>query len=63
MIELAGPDPDRAADTAFLLTISRRPSPAEREKFKSMTAGKPLAESLTRLGVVLFNLNEFIYLE
>jgi len=62
-IELAGPHPDKAADTTFLLTLSRRPSEIEREKFKTMAAGKPLIESLTRLGVVLFNLNEFIYLE
>ncbi len=62
-IELAGPDRDKAVDTAFLLTVSRRPSPAEREKFKALAAGQPLTESLTRLAVVLFNLNEFIYLE
>jgi hypothetical protein len=62
-IELAGPDPDKAVETAFLLTVSRRPSTAEREKFRATATGQPLPESLTRLGVVLFNLNEFIYLE
>jgi hypothetical protein len=63
VIESAGPDPDKALDQAFLLALSRRPSAAEHEKFKSTAAGKPLTETLTRLGVVLFNLNEFIYLE
>jgi hypothetical protein len=63
MLELAGPDVDRQLDLAFLSTLARRPAEAERSKFKAMFSGKPAVESLTSLGVVLFNLNEFLYLE
>jgi len=63
VIEYAGPDPDKAVNKAFQLALARTPSSAERDRFKQAAAGRPLVESLTRLGVVLFNLNEFIYLE
>jgi len=35
----------------------------ERSKYKALYTGKPAVESLASLGVVLFNLNEFLYLE
>jgi hypothetical protein len=63
MIELAGTDVDKQLDLAFLSTVARRPTDTERSKFKTMFAGKPANESLVSLGVVLFNLNEFLYLE
>jgi hypothetical protein len=63
LMESAGSDIDKGLDEAFLLTLGRRPSPDERQKYKSLFAGKPPAEAYRRLGVVLFNLNEFIYLE
>lgn len=63
VIEVAGPDQDKALDKAFLLALSRKPSDTERQKYKELSAGKTQLEALTRLGVVLFNLNEFIYLE
>ncbi len=63
MVELAGPDLDKQLDLAFLSALARRPSDTERSKFKAMFAGKPAGESLVSLGVVLFNLNEFLYLE
>ncbi len=63
VLEMAGPDPDRYVDRAFLVTLGRRPSAEEKSKFKELSAGKPPLESLKRLGVVLFNLNEFIYLD
>jgi hypothetical protein len=63
MIELAGPDTDKQLDLAFLSALARHPSDAERSKFKAMFTGKPAGESLVSLGVVLFNLNEFLYLE
>ncbi|MEP7361776.1 MAG: PSD1 and planctomycete cytochrome C domain-containing protein [Acidobacteriota bacterium] len=63
VIELVGADPDKALDTAFQLALSRSPSDAERAKLQASAAGKPLTEALTRLGLVLFNVNEFIYLE
>jgi hypothetical protein len=63
VIEHTGPDPDKALDQAFLYALARKPSSTERDRFKEASAGKPLVQSLTRLGVVLFNLNEFIYME
>ena len=63
VLELAGPDVDRQLDVAFLSVLARRPTETERNKYKSLYSGKPAAESLASLGVVLFNLNEFIYLE
>jgi hypothetical protein len=63
MLELAGPDVDKQLDLAFLSTLARRPTETERSKFKTMFAGKSANESLASLGVVLFNLNEFLYLD
>jgi len=63
IVELAGPDTDRQLDLAFLSALGRRPSDAEKSKYKALYSGKPPAESLAGLGVVLFNLNEFLYLE
>jgi hypothetical protein len=63
VMESAGTDIDKGLDEAFQLALARRPSPEERQKYKSLFAGKPPMEGYTRLGVVLFNLNEFIYLE
>jgi hypothetical protein len=63
VIELAGSDRDKELDKAFELTLGRTPSPKERQKAAELFAGAQPREALTRLGVVLFNLNEFIYLE
>jgi hypothetical protein len=63
VVELAGPDTDKQIDFAFLSALARRPTDAERSTFKAMYSGKPAAESLASLGLVLFNLNEFLYLE
>ncbi len=63
VIELAGPDRDKEVDKAFLLTLGRRPSAQERQKAAALFTSAPPTEALTRLGVVLFNLNEFLYLE
>jgi hypothetical protein len=63
VIELAGPDRDKELEKAFLLTLGRLPSAQERQKTTALFSAAPAPEALTRLGVVLFNLNEFIYLE
>ncbi len=63
VIELAGPDRDKQVDQAFLLALGRLPSARERDKADGCFAATPAREALTRLGVVLFNLNEFLYLE
>jgi hypothetical protein len=54
---------DKQLDLAFLSTLGRRPTDTERGKYKTMFSGKPAKESLASLGVVLFNLNEFLYLD
>jgi len=63
VIELAGPDRDKEVDKAFQLTLGRTPSPKERQRAAELFSNAQPKEALTRLGVVLFNLNEFIYLE
>ena len=55
VVELAGRDRDKQIERAFRLALGRPPSASEAEKARSM--------DLSRLGVVLFNLNEFLYLE
>jgi len=63
VIELAGPDFAKDVDQAFALALGRSPSQAERDKAAQLLASSPRLDALTRLGVVLFNLNEFLYLE
>jgi mono/diheme cytochrome c family protein len=63
VLELAGPDRDKEIDKAFRLTLGRVPSTTEREKAVRLFASSPPREALIRLGVVLFNLNEFVYVE
>ena len=63
VIELAGADPVRQIGKAFALTLLREPSGAELQKARTLYEGRSPQEALTRLGTVLFNLNEFIYLE
>ena len=55
VVELAGPDKDKQIDRAFRLALGRPPSAPEVERARKV--------DLSRLGVVLFNLNEFLYLE
>jgi hypothetical protein len=63
VIELAGPDRNQQLDKAFSLALGRTPSPAEREKATQLLTAAPPRDALSRLGLVLFNLNEFLYLE
>ncbi len=63
VIELAGPERDKELDKAFLLTLGRLPSAEERRRAEPLFAKGSPADALTRLGVVLFNVNEFLYLE
>ena len=55
VVELAGPDKDKQIDWAFRLALGRPPSKSEAEKARAIDPA--------RLGLVLFNLNEFLYLE
>jgi len=63
VIELAGPDHARQIDKAFELTLVREPRAEERAKAMTLYAGRQPKEALARLATVLFNLNEFLYLE
>ena len=53
--QAVGPSRDLRIDRAFRLVLGRPPSKGEMEKSRTI--------DLARLAVVLFNLNEFIYLE
>jgi hypothetical protein len=63
VIESVGPDRKKQVDLAFQLAIGRLPSAQERDKADKLLGAAPPHEALARLGIVLFNLNEFIYLE
>ncbi len=63
VIELAGPDRERQTEESFLLVLGRKPTEAEKRKTAEVLANLSSREALTRLGVVLFNSNEFLYLE
>jgi hypothetical protein len=63
VIEIAGSDADRQIDRAFVLTLARSPRADELEKARQLYKGRDPKEALTRLATVLFNLNEFLYLE
>jgi hypothetical protein len=61
VVELAGPDRDKQLEQSFLLALARQPTAEERAKAAVVLGNLPSKEALTRLGVVLFNLNEFVY--
>ena len=64
VIELAGAaDPSRQIRKAFLLSLLREPAETELQKARTLYDGRQPEEALTRLATVLFNLNEFLYLE
>jgi hypothetical protein len=63
VIELAGPDRTRQVDRAFRLALNRDPSAREKEKASEFLSKAGPVEGLAHLGVVLFNSNEFIYLD
>jgi hypothetical protein len=63
VIELAGPDPARQIDRAFRMALSRPPSREEVKSARAAMLGMEAHEALARLSLVLFNLNEFMYLE
>ena len=63
IIEAGGADSQQQIEEAFWLVLSRPPSAREAEQAQALLAQAPPLEGLTRLGVVLFNLNEFLYLE
>jgi len=63
VIELAGAEPARQVAKAFSLVLQREPTASELDKALALWKGRQPAEALTRLATVLFNLNEFLYLE
>ena len=63
VIELAGPDPGRQITKAFTMALMREPAAAEMRQARELYNGRKPEEALARLATVLFNLNEFLYLE
>ncbi len=64
VLELAGPgEPERQIRQAFFLALQRNPSSAELSQAKRLYESRDARAALTRLATVLFNLNEFLYLE
>jgi len=63
VIELAGPAREKQIDKAFWLAVDRAPSAIEAQRAATLFEKSPPDQALTRLGVVLFNLNEFLYLD
>ena len=56
-------DQEEPVERAFWSVLSRPPSEQEKRDALKLLARTTPVEGLTRLGVVLFNLNEFLYLE
>ncbi len=63
VVKLAGNDTERQIDEAFRLALDRAPTAEEAGKARALFVNSDARDALTRLAVVLFNLNEFIYLE
>ena len=68
VLDIAGDDIDKQIDTAFRLALSRGATEFEKAKARqlyvaSTNTRRTPEEALTRLATVLFNLNEFLYLE
>lgn len=63
VVELAGPEPDRQIERAFLLALGRAPAANEFAEARELYRNAQPTEALVRLGAVLFNVNEFLYLE
>ena len=63
ILEEVGPNTDRQVERAFWLALGRPASEKEKADSRTMLARFSPTAGLTQLGVVLFNLNEFLYLE
>lgn len=63
VLKQAGPDPNAEVDLAFRLALGRSPNADEQRKVLALYSQFPRAEALRQLGAVLFNMNEFLYLE
>ncbi|HYO80493.1 MAG TPA: PSD1 and planctomycete cytochrome C domain-containing protein [Bryobacteraceae bacterium] len=63
VLDIAGEDRDRQIERAFSLVLARGPAPEELASARQLYRDRKPKEALTRLATVLFNLNEFLYLE
>jgi hypothetical protein len=63
VLKQAGPSAEAQVDLAFRLALGRTPGDDERRKVLPLFSKFQSREALERLGVVLFNMNEFLYLE
>jgi hypothetical protein len=63
VIQDAVATPEARIEKAFWLALGRSPSQQEKDKALDLLARGTPKEGLAQLGVVLVNLNEFLYLE
>jgi hypothetical protein len=63
VIDMAPESRDRQIDAAFQLVLFRDATAVEKEHASKLFNGRTAEQALTRLATVLFNLNEFLYLE
>jgi hypothetical protein len=63
VVEFAGPNLEAQVETAFRLVLSRSPSAAEKAEALELLRSGDSKATLARLGLVLFNTNEFLYVE
>jgi hypothetical protein len=61
--ELAGPDATAQVRVAYELALTRPPTADELHEALAFLASEPAGESLLGLCRVLFNLNEFVYVD
>jgi hypothetical protein len=65
VVQDSGPDPGKAIDRAFALTLSRPPTTEERATMLGFLKSHPgpFLEAVTDLCHALLNLNEFLYID
>ena len=63
VLKESGTNRGKQVERAFRLALSRPPSVQERQEAVDLLSRTTPIEGLARLGVVLFNLNEFLYVE
>lgn len=63
VLEESAADAARSIERAFHLVLGRAPSPTERAEAGQLLGRYPPQRALEHLGAVLFNTNEFLYIE
>jgi hypothetical protein len=63
ILQEAGPTPTAEIDRAFRLVLSRSPSDVEQKQALALFSKFAPPDALEHLGVALFNVNEFLFVE